>query len=76
MKTGFASFWPGFSAGYRVLEANNARNGLRVLEQEEIHLVISDVKLPDISDWIYTTGFRCFALNCPPSATGATTFRP
>ncbi|RAJ92087.1 DNA-binding NtrC family response regulator [Larkinella arboricola] len=33
--------------GYRVLEANNARNGLRILEQEEIHLVISDVKLPD-----------------------------
>ncbi|MFD1143346.1 sigma-54-dependent transcriptional regulator [Larkinella insperata] len=33
--------------GYQVLEANNARNGLRVLEQEEIHLVISDVKLPD-----------------------------
>ncbi len=33
--------------GYHVLEANNARNGLRVLEQEDIHLVISDVKLPD-----------------------------
>ncbi|GAB3257397.1 sigma-54 dependent transcriptional regulator [Larkinella harenae] len=33
--------------GYRVLEANNARNGLRVLENDEVHLVISDVKLPD-----------------------------
>ncbi|GAB3898769.1 sigma-54 dependent transcriptional regulator [Larkinella knui] len=33
--------------GYHVLEANNARNGLRALELEDIHLVISDVKLPD-----------------------------
>lgn len=33
--------------GYRVLEADNARNGLRILEQGDVHLVVSDVKLPD-----------------------------
>ncbi|GAB3330558.1 sigma-54 dependent transcriptional regulator [Larkinella ripae] len=33
--------------GYQVLEANTARNGLKRLEQEEVQLVISDVKLPD-----------------------------
>ncbi|GAB2602346.1 sigma-54-dependent transcriptional regulator [Spirosoma areae] len=32
---------------YRVLEAADARAGLRVLEREEIQVVISDVKLPD-----------------------------
>ncbi|AKD54167.1 sigma-54-dependent transcriptional regulator [Spirosoma radiotolerans] len=33
--------------GYAVLEAENARAGLKVLEHEEVQLVISDVKLPD-----------------------------
>ncbi|GAB3985838.1 sigma-54 dependent transcriptional regulator [Spirosoma daeguense] len=33
--------------GYTVLEAENARAGLRVLERDEVQLVISDVKLPD-----------------------------
>ena len=33
--------------GYTVLEAENARAGLKTLEREEVHLVISDVKLPD-----------------------------
>ena len=33
--------------GYTVLEAENARIGLKVLEHEEVQLVISDVKLPD-----------------------------
>ncbi|GAB4020783.1 sigma-54-dependent transcriptional regulator [Spirosoma koreense] len=33
--------------GYTVLQAENARTGLKVLEREEVHLVISDVKLPD-----------------------------
>ena len=32
---------------YKVLEAPDARTGLRVLERTEVHLVISDVKLPD-----------------------------
>ena len=32
---------------YKVLEAEDARRGLRVLEHTEVHLVISDVKLPD-----------------------------
>ncbi|ARK09307.1 sigma-54 dependent transcriptional regulator [Fibrella sp. ES10-3-2-2] len=33
--------------GYTVLEAENARTGLKTLEREEVHLVLSDVKLPD-----------------------------
>ena len=33
--------------GYVVLEAENARAGLKVLERETVQLVISDVKLPD-----------------------------
>ncbi|WP_080058812.1 sigma-54-dependent transcriptional regulator [Spirosoma aerolatum] len=33
--------------GYAVLEAENARAGLKILEREEVQLVISDVKLPD-----------------------------
>ncbi len=32
---------------YKVLEAPDARTGLRLLERTEVHLVISDVKLPD-----------------------------
>ena len=33
--------------GYTILEAENARAGLKILEREDVHLVISDVKLPD-----------------------------
>ncbi len=33
--------------GYRVLQAPSARTGLRLLENEDIRVVISDVKLPD-----------------------------
>ncbi|WP_338875096.1 sigma-54 dependent transcriptional regulator [Spirosoma sp. SC4-14] len=32
---------------YQVLEADTAKSGLRMLERTEVHLVISDVKLPD-----------------------------
>ena len=35
--------------GYRVFEANDGEEGLKVLNQEDIHVVISDVKLPGIS---------------------------
>ncbi|QJW92283.1 response regulator [Spirosoma taeanense] len=33
--------------GYNVLEAENARLDLKLLEREAVHVVISDVKLPD-----------------------------
>ncbi len=33
--------------GYEVFEAENGRKGLKVLQQETIHAVICDVKLPD-----------------------------
>jgi DNA-binding NtrC family response regulator len=33
--------------GYQVLQAETGKKGLRMLEQEKIHLIICDVKLPD-----------------------------
>jgi PAS domain S-box-containing protein len=36
--------------GYRVLEAENAATGLRLLEQETIHLLLTDVVLPGGTD--------------------------
>ncbi|GAA4460384.1 sigma-54 dependent transcriptional regulator [Nibrella saemangeumensis] len=41
---------------YKVLEAADARSGLSLLESEEVHLVISDVKLPD-KNGIDLTGY-------------------
>jgi len=35
--------------GYRVWQAHTGREGLKILTNEDIHVVISDVKLPDIS---------------------------
>lgn len=40
--------------GYKVLEANTGKAGLKVLEHEDIQLVLSDVKLPDINGIILT----------------------
>src|ERR1700710_642680 len=34
--------------GHEVITAANAKEGLRKLQQEHIHVVLSDVKLPDI----------------------------
>jgi two-component system NtrC family response regulator len=33
--------------GYKVLQAYNAKSGLKILDREDIDLVLSDVKLPD-----------------------------
>src|SRR5579859_2994679 len=33
--------------GYKVLQAQSARAGLKLLETEDVRVVISDVKLPD-----------------------------
>ena len=33
--------------GYNVLQAENAKTGLRLIEREDIRVVLSDVKLPD-----------------------------
>jgi two-component system NtrC family response regulator len=35
--------------GYKVLEANTGKAGLKVLEHDDIQLVLSDVRLPDIN---------------------------
>ena len=32
---------------FKVVEADTARSGLRVLQQTEVHVVVCDVKLPD-----------------------------
>ena len=32
--------------GYKVFQAADGKSGLRLLEYEEIHVVLSDVKLP------------------------------
>jgi two-component system, chemotaxis family, chemotaxis protein CheY len=34
------------AAGYDVLEAENGRDGLEVLEQSDIHAVVSDLNMP------------------------------
>ncbi|MDB5281313.1 MAG: sigma-54-dependent Fis family transcriptional regulator, partial [Bacteroidota bacterium] len=33
--------------GYQVLEAGDAKSGLKILEKNEVQVVLSDVKLPD-----------------------------
>lgn len=33
--------------GYHVLQAENAKSGIRIIEKEDIRVVLSDVKLPD-----------------------------
>ncbi len=35
--------------GFRVIQAHTGRNGLKLLELEEVQVVISDVKLPDVN---------------------------
>jgi len=35
------------SEGFDVLQAGNCKSGLKVLENHEVHVVLSDVKLPD-----------------------------
>lgn len=44
--------------GYHVIEAGNGQAGLRLLEKEDIQLVISDVKLPDINGIELTTRIK------------------
>ncbi len=44
--------------GYTVLEAENARTGLKTLERETVHVVICDVKLPDGNGIELTARFK------------------
>ena len=37
------------SDGYRVLKANNAKDGLDILDKEEIHLVLLDIMMPGMN---------------------------
>ena len=36
-------------AGYEILTADNARNAIRLIEESELDLVITDIKMPGIS---------------------------
>ena len=44
--------------GYTVLEAENARAGLKLLERNQIHVIICDVKLPDGNGIELTARFK------------------
>ena len=44
--------------GYTVLEAENARAGLKLLERNQIHVIICDVKLPDGNGIELTVRFK------------------
>jgi two-component system NtrC family response regulator len=35
--------------GFTVFQANTGKEGLKVLANQEVHVVISDVKLPDVN---------------------------
>ena len=35
--------------GYKVFEAHTGKDGLKTLMQEDVHVVLSDVKLPDVN---------------------------
>jgi two-component system NtrC family response regulator len=35
--------------GFKIFQANTAKDGLKILRAEDIHVVISDVKLPDMN---------------------------
>ena len=37
------------SDGYRVFKAENAREGLEILEKENIHLVLLDIMMPGMN---------------------------
>ncbi len=44
--------------GHTIFEAPTAKDGLKILEKEAIHVVISDVKLPDINGIALTTKIK------------------
>ena len=39
------------SDGYKVFKANNAQEGLEILDKEEIHLVLLDIMMPGMMVW-------------------------
>ena len=51
------------SDGYKVFKANNAKEGLEILDQEDIHLVLLDIMMPGMD-------LRCAGRSARP-----TTFR-
>lgn len=59
--------------GYQVFDASSAKAGLKILETEDIQVVLSDVKLPDINgieltEIIKTNYPHIEIINLPPTA--------
>ena len=46
------------SDGYKVFKANNAKEGLEILEKEEIHLVLLDIMMPGMDGLTVCTQIR------------------
>ena len=46
------------SDGYRVFKANNAQDGLSILENEEVHLVLLDIMMPGMNGYETCQGIR------------------
>ena len=44
------------SDGYRVFKADNAKDGLEILEKEEVHLVLLDIMMPGWTAWRCASG--------------------
>ena len=45
--------------GFQVLEADDAKAGLKILEKTEVHVVLSDVKLPDANGVELSRDIKC-----------------
>jgi two-component system, NtrC family, response regulator len=50
--------------GYKVLECSNAKSSFKIIEKEELHLVIVHVELPDMNGIDLITKIKCLNHDC------------